>query len=402
MSHPRVLMVIAQYFPIIGGAEQQAHRLAKELIARGCEVTVLTGRWYRCTSQREVMEGVTVIRHSTGWDWLWKFKLGHVLKHYLWELTLLFHLLVRGRQFQVLHVHQALHAAFVALFANQLLRRKVIVKIGCGGDLSDVKMMQQNRVSPFGRIFWRFIRNCDRMVAINREIEAELFADGFLPEKVVRIPNGFTAGSVSRSRAYGVDGPLRVVSVGRLDPQKAFDVLIDGFSHPSSPEALCEIYGGGKEEPFLRQRISDRGVEKRIVLAGIVNDVVDRLREKDVFVLVSRAEGLSNALLEAMAQGLPCVASSIGGNTDLLSPKEEPANIPRGGFLVVENGVLVNRDDPEGLALALRALADDEGLRARLGRSAQAWVIRHCSLEQVATRYLDLYDELLSGEASLA
>lgn len=396
-----VLMIIAQYFPIIGGAEQQAHRLAKELIARGCEVTVLTGRWYRCTLRREVMEGVTVIRHSTGWDWLWKFKLGHVLKHYLWELTLLLHLLVSGRKFQVLHVHQALHAAFVTLFANRLLRRKVIVKIGCGGELSDVKMMQQNRVSPFGRIFWRFIRNADRMVAINREIEAELLADDVSSEKVVRIPNGFAAGNVSLGRSYSVDGPLRVVSVGRLDPQKAFDVLIDAFACPSSPEALCEIYGGGKEEPILRQRISDRGVEKKIALVGIVSNVIDRLREKDVFVLVSRAEGLSNALLEAMAQGLPCVASSIGGNTDLLSPQTEPAEIPHGGFLIAENGLLVNRDDPEGLALALRALADDEGLRARLGRSAQAWVIRHCSLEQVAARYLDLYVELLSSEASL-
>ena len=398
----KVLMIIAQYFPIIGGAEQQAHRLARELIAKGCEVTILTGRWHRSTPRREVVEGVPVIRHSTGWEWMWKFRFGHVVKHYVWELSLLLHLLVRGRGYQVLHVHQALHAAFVTLFANRFLRRKVIVKIGCGGELSDVKMMQQNRVSPFGRIFWRFIRRCDRMVAINREIAVELLDDGFSPEKVVRIPNGFAAGSVPSSRAYEGGGPLRAVSVGRLDPQKAFDVLIDGFAHPACPDVLCEIFGGGREEPVLRELIRDRGVEDRIVLSGIVNDVVDRLRKKDVFVLVSRAEGLSNALLEAMAQGLPCIASNIGGNTDLLSPQEEPAEIPRGGFLVVDNGVLVNRDDPEGLALALRALANDERLRANLGCSAQAWVTRHCSLEHVASRYLDLYKELLAGEAASA
>lgn len=393
-------MIIYQFFPIIGGAEQQAHRLAREMIAKGCKVTVLTGRWYRSAPRQEIIEGVPVIRHSTGWDWLWKFKLGHVLKHYLWEFTLLFHLLLSGRRFQILHVHQALHAAFVTLFANRLLRRKVIVKIGCGGELSDVKMMQQNRVSPFGRFFWRFIRNADRMIAINREIETELITDGFSPRKVVHIPNGFPAGNLPLGRSYGIDGPLRVVSVGRLDPQKGFDVLIDGFSHPAVPDALCEIYGVGNEEPILRQRISERGVEGKVVLSGLVNDVVDRLREKDVFVLVSRAEGMSNALLEAMSQGLPCVASCIGGNTDLISPHEELAGIPQGGFWIAENGLLVNRDDPEGLAFALRALAEDEGLRERLGRAAQAWVRRCCSLEHVATRYLALYEELLSDEAS--
>ena len=86
----------------------------------------------------------------------------------------------------------------------------------------------------------------------------------------------------------------------------------------------------------------------------------------------------------------------------LLSPQYEPAEIPRGGYWVAENGVLINREDPEGLAQALRYLAGDENLRARLGRSAQEWVSRHCALEHVATRYLEVYREIVEDGVKAA
>ena len=225
-------------------------------------MTVLTGRWHRSSPCREVLDGVLVIRHSSGWEWLWKFKPGHVLKHYLWEFSLLLHLLVRGRHYQILHVHQALHAAFVTTFANLLLHRRVIVKIGCGGDLSDVKMMQQNRVSPFGRVFWRFIRRCDRMVAINREIADELLGDGFRPQQIVRIPNGFAVGNFPPRPSY----ELRDIAggIGRsAGSQKGFDVLIDGFALTECPEAVRNIWRrqgvGGPAGQDLREGTGGAG-----------------------------------------------------------------------------------------------------------------------------------------------
>ncbi len=393
----RILMVIAQYTPIVGGAERQAHRLARSLVAHGCKVTVLTGRWHRENPRQEIIDGVEVIRHTTGADWLWRFKAGHLLKHYLWEASLFATCLRFSRQHDILHVHQALHAAFVTCFANILIGKKIIVKVACGGDLSDVKMMRRNKVSPFGSLFWRCIkRQCTRIVAINKEIESELLDDGFPPERIVAIPNGIAAETVVPTRDYALHTPLRIVSVGRLDPQKGFDVLINAIARITHHSIRCAIYGSGKSAGDLAARIREHNLDNRVQLRGVTDDLLSRLHHEDIFVLASRAEGLSNALLEAMACGLPCIATHIGGNTDLIAAGHSLPPPGPGRWQIAANGILVAKEDPAALAGAIEALANDTELRQRLGRQARRWVQRHCSLEAVTRRYLGLYHELLS------
>jgi glycosyltransferase involved in cell wall biosynthesis len=114
-----------------------------------------------------------------------------------------------------------------------------------------------------------------------------------------------------------------------------------------------------------------------------VNDVPRRLEEADAFVLPSLSEGVSNALLEAMAHGLPCIATDIPGNADLIRDRE--------------TGLLVRTGDADALARAMLELAADPALRERLGRAARTLVEERFDMGVIAARYAALYRELAAG-----
>jgi N-acetylgalactosamine-N,N'-diacetylbacillosaminyl-diphospho-undecaprenol 4-alpha-N-acetylgalactosaminyltransferase len=96
-----------------------------------------------------------------------------------------------------------------------------------------------------------------------------------------------------------------------------------------------------------------------------------------------------------MASGIPCIATNIGGNRDLLNPDIDCVGITQGEYFIGTNGILVNVDDSVGLTKAIEALAIDQNLRERLATEARRWVLDNCSLERVTDRYLSLYYELL-------
>jgi len=117
-------------------------------------------------------------------------------------------------------------------------------------------------------------------------------------------------------------------------------------------------------------------------LPGAREDVPDQLRRFDVFVLPSQIEGISNTILEAMATGLPVIATRVGGNPELVAEGE--------------TGVLVPRSDPDAMAEAMARYAENRELRNAHGLAGRVRVERLFSLERMVTRYLGLYDEALS------
>jgi glycosyltransferase involved in cell wall biosynthesis len=125
-----------------------------------------------------------------------------------------------------------------------------------------------------------------------------------------------------------------------------------------------------------------------------VTDHVEKyLEEADLFVLPSRAEGLSNALLEALSYGIPSIATAISGNAELLGM--EGASIPAGGYAVAKNGLLVNTEDVEGLSEALLYFIRNSTEREKMGRRGRAFVQDHYSIDCVADKYIALYQRLL-------
>ena len=397
----KIVMPIYYFFPVMGGAEQQACRLAGELLRKGHEVIIVTGRWQREWPPNEKLRGVPVHRISTLWPWLDRAK-GFFFRHVAFEFGLAWYLARNRNKYDVIHVHQALHAAFVSSLIARFIRRPVLVKVGCGGVNSDIRIMRENIVNPLSNWFWKFIRHSDRFIAISREIEQELLDDGIEPGRIVRLPNGINPEGYSLKEYDRYSTPLKLISVGRLDPQKAYDVLVEALARLENLDFELRVYGEGGDKENLHGLIRSKGLDGRIFLDGVVDDLPRRLPEGDIFILVSRAEGLSNALMEAMLCGLPCIVSAVGGNTDLIAPEYVEVKVEAGKYLVTSNGILVNNDDPEATAGAIGLLAGDRELAEKLGRNASDWMRRNNSLESVAGSYIDLYLDLLcqnSGEA---
>ena len=143
--------------------------------------------------------------------------------------------------------------------------------------------------------------------------------------------------------------------MGRLAPQKGFDLLIDAFSRVAGrhPQWSLQILGEGPDRPALERLIDVKGLAGRVVLAGWEPDPSAVLQQGDLFVLSSRFEGFPNALLEAMACGLPSVSFNC---------QSGPAEIIRDQI----DGILVPPEDVPGLADAIDRALTDEALRRRL------------------------------------
>ena len=119
-------------------------------------------------------------------------------------------------------------------------------------------------------------------------------------------------------------GPLRLVTVGALAPRKGQEYAIGALRHvrDAGTDARLSLVGGGPDESMLRARARDLRLEEHVIFCGPQTDPRPFLLDADVFLLPSRQEGFSNALLEAMASGLPCVATDVGGNSEALVEDE--------------------------------------------------------------------------------
>ncbi len=179
---------------------------------------------------------------------------------------------------------------------------------------------------------------------------------------------------------------VRIVSVGRLAPPKDFLTLIRAAARLDPAHAELIVLGDGPERPVIEAEIARLGLTDRVTLAGEVDDVSRRLHDADVFVLSSKSEGLPISVLEAMAAGLPIVASNVGGLPELIEAGS--------------NGTLVRPGDSKGLSRALAALVDDPALRLRQGGASRARVLKSFSIEACRVAHQALFDRLLASRGS--
>jgi sugar transferase (PEP-CTERM/EpsH1 system associated) len=248
------------------------------------------------------------------------------------------------------------------------------------------------------RVYRPFVH---RHIALSKHLRDYLVdAIGVPNERVAQIYNGV---DTQRFRPHdGVREPLagapfgdehlwRVGTVGRLHAIKDQLLLARAFIRalqlqPAARERLrLVIAGDGPMRGQVQQCLADAKVDDLAWLAGEREDVPQLLRSLDAFVLPSRAEGISNTILEAMATGLPIVATDVGGNGELLEHGQ--------------TGVLVPAMDVEAMARALLDdLAEPERARAR-GRAARIAVQRRFSLDTMVSAYGDLYEQLLAQAA---
>jgi sugar transferase (PEP-CTERM/EpsH1 system associated) len=238
----------------------------------------------------------------------------------------------------------------------------------------------------------------DRFVPLSRDLERWLTDEiGISSHKMRRICNGvdITRFSVrGATRQPIVDSPFNdnnycvIGSVGRMqavkDPMnlaQAFVLLLQRRPDLRAVARLAMI-GDGALHPQVAQFIQAQGVADLAWLPGARNDVPELLRHVDVFALPSLAEGISNTILEAMASGLPMVATEVGGNGELIDAGA--------------TGLLVPAADAEALSKALECYVDDVSMRQRHGQAGRQRVEQQFSIAAMVQRYQAVYDELIN------
>jgi glycosyltransferase involved in cell wall biosynthesis len=219
----------------------------------------------------------------------------------------------------------------------------------------------------------RVLARLGRVVAPSAAMARFLVGHGFAADRVEVIPYGIEPQRVRESAAP--DAPLVVGTAANLEYWKGIDVLIEAAALARAPVRL-EIFGRGSLRDELEQLARDRSVDARF--NGFEPDVRSRLPSLHVFALPSRGDNLPVSILEAMSSGLPVVGTRVGGIPELVVDGQ--------------TGLLVDVDDPAGLARALDRLAADPVLRRQLGRRGAERADAEFSAEGVASRMLALYE----------
>lgn len=283
-------------------------------------------------------------------------------------------------------VHSRNWGAFDAVLAARLAGVPVIIHGEHGRDIEDPEGRNSRR-NHLRRLFVPFV-NC--FVTVSDDLRRWLVDDVRIPaQKVITIHNGVDAfrfspadsAPVRASLGLATDRPV-IGTVGRLDPVKDQATLIRAFGRLRSKysDTMLLMAGDGPCRADLEALIASLCLRGHVRILGERDDVPRVLSALDIFVLPSIAEGISNTILEAMATGLPIVATRVGGNPELVEDGV--------------NGILVPQQNPEALTTAIGQYLEDPHLRAIHGKSSRQRAVKRFGLEQMRDAYANLYASL--------
>jgi glycosyltransferase involved in cell wall biosynthesis len=362
VSPLRGVGILVQDVDALGGSERQARLLSEELTAMGERVLLLTcngagplgrprGPW------RERRRGVDIVRLPTlGFE----AAAGPILAR---------------AECDVLYAVGVMMGAFAGRL-GRLLDAPVVVKLACSGPWGDVAAL--DALEPGAKARARIDLAEASVVCLSADLVREAEGAG-LGRVRLRVPNGVPPPPPGAAMRL-CEGPT-VLFVGRLDDQKGVDVLLDAWAE--LPEDVAEaqllLAGEGPARRALEAQAVRLGIGERVRFLGRRSDVWGLLRGATLCCLPSRSEGLSNALLEALAVGCPLVVSDIPANVEVVGD---------------DAGLVAQVDDPTSLALCLaRGLRDSE-LRSRLAAAGVALIERDYALRVVAERHQELFRSL--------
>lgn len=424
----RICFVAFQFWPSVGGSQTQTEKQARYLRQLGQEVLVVTLRHQRKWRAREECATFPVVRIGGLYGRGGALRVGK-FGHLFVDLSLFLALWRLRRRYDVIHTLQVSPLAAVSALVGKLTHKPVIIGVQSTGPcerdgsytsqtLQATKMPGEEKraiavercvrneiggdLAGLQQTAWGgqkmldYLRNSNAYYQIlSSRSYIYLMQHGFRPERIIYIPNG-----VDTQQFYPLvwawpEEPAKhaerlILCVARLEYAKGIDVLLQAWGRmmamsPSWREGLrprlC-LAGDGTRRAELEQLAADLGIQESVEFLGTRHDIPRLLREAWGFVLPSRWEGMPNALLEAMACALPCVATRVSGSEDVIEQGV--------------NGLLVEPEQPEQLAYALRLLIEDTRLTRQLGWQGYQTVLRYYQLSSTVQSCLAFYRYLLS------
>jgi len=379
----RILIAARRYGPLVGGAEVLLQRFAAALAGLRHHVTVVTQRWDPQHPAHETDRNVTVERIGV--------PQARLVGTYLYVRRLRRWIRRRRNDFDLCYTSMLKHTAYATCQACGPIGMPVVLRPEGSGRGADTHWQRQ---ALFGGRIARACRQADAFVALSPAVHGELAEAEYPKDRIVDIPNGVPVpGPLDLKQRFDwrrklglAEGPT-VVYTGRLAHEKGLGTLVQAWGDVVRrvPDAQLVLVGDGPQAGVLREWIGEAKLESHCRLTGQVADVDAYLRAASAFVLPSLDEGMSVALLEAMAVGLPVVASDVPGNRRLVEPGK--------------TGWLAPVDRPEALAEALVRVLSDRDEAGRRGTRAREAVVQRWSMDRMAKEHVALFERILRGEA---
>jgi glycosyltransferase involved in cell wall biosynthesis len=389
----RVMLVTGAYFPEISSGGLQCQAVARYLGARA-RFRVLTTATDPTLPAHETVDGVEVSRVQVD--------VGSAGSKARAFLALLQELLRRVPRIDAVHLQGFSRKNILIVAIAKLFGRPTVLSLQTAGHDEPQTVAGQGRLAS-----WAFSSH-DMYLSVSPRLREQYLRAGLPPGRIRLVPNGvdvqrFTPATpdvranLRRRLGLPVERPI-VLFVGMFSRDKQPRVLFDAWLGLQRDPALAStlLFVGATQSAYyeidpqlaraMRADAERDSVADRLVFVDPTHQVHDYFRAADMFSLPSAREGLPIALLEAMASGLPCVASRLPGSTDTIV--EEGVN-----------GQLVPPGDSDALAAALTALLRDAALAARMGERARETVLQRYGIGPVADAWVDAYAAVL-GERS--
>lgn len=402
-----IAMFLPVYSPLpIGGSEMQAMRLAKSLAKSGTDVFFITKNSGTSPSH-EIIDGIHVYRFLTlksiltrltcqtaiteqnaspvifDYSDLKKNDLTYaptklIFKQVILEIDLficaLFYFWKVRNKYNIIQINSVAFYAVIIALIGKILNKPVIIK---DSTMDGVKKMLS---TPLPNLSRRFItRNCT-FVAMTRAIEGNFIMANIPQNKIVRIPNGLEVENIySRKNNF----EYKCLFVGNLtqQPAKGIDILIKAWQviNIKFPQARLTIVGSGNIAAY-KNYTNRLGLSNSIIFTG-KSYPKEFYLANDIFILPSRREGMSNALMEAMLYKMIIIATDISGNQDLIKNHY--------------NGILIKPNDVTNLVTAIIYSFTHQNEISQFGDKAYLTIIDQCNMEKISKSYSDLYLQII-------
>ncbi len=222
-------------------------------------------------------------------------------------------------------------------------------------------------------------------IPLSKDLESWLIDSvSIAPDKIIQLYNGVDIERFSPSEEAVSDQPIVIGTVGRLSGEKDQLTLLEAFiglkkAVSEKLDIQLSIVGDGALREEIQQRVNSENLEDCVNLVGKRDDIPEQLRKMDIFVLPSLGEGISNTILEAMASGLPVIATNVGGNPELVQEGQ--------------TGFIVPSANPDAMAQAIKKYLDQPALIMKHGLAGRERVEEKFSIQRMTERYFTLYDD---------
>lgn len=355
----------------VGGAEIATQRLAQEVVKHGHKVRIFTSQaithWKKHPRLTDYTKLINVI-YLPAWQRTVSTFSYSLAAQALWTFPIFLH------NVDVLHIRGFTpEAVLLARIAHTLGIKTLCVPMA-SGIYGDVVRFPLNKIKQAINAF-------DHLSALSEPLRDELISLGFSPKNIAIIPNGVDIEKFSPGESKPAEESA--IFVGQFRTEKRIDLLLEawGIVQQNNPQASLTLVGGGSNMSMYQQLASSLSIQVKFVPNTDTTEVIRYLRRNRIFIQSGISEGMSNALLEAMAVGLAPIVSDTPANRSVIQDGS--------------NGLCYAPTSAQDLADKIETLLKNEALQEKLGTEAHKTVETNFTLNAVTEQYLALYCRML-------